>query len=499
MYQLEKEKKLSESLLWELQERYYRTHGPDVWSKRGLPSYATSNALTIEYDAHLILAYLQDLGTQQPAYLFDLGAGSGQCGYLLIKKLRELAPALRFTYVMTDVAAKNIQFWKEHPFLKPYIQEGFLDFAVYRHDQQDPLRLQISGKEMEQGVPLILLCNYYFDTLPQDLFRIHQGKLEEGRVSLYLQEGSPLDQDNPDTLNHLDIEFSYHAVTAESYPEIKEILIDYLKRPPKGPFAIPHGGMTSIDFFSKISKGSLLALIGDHGVALQEDLDAKGDQWIARHMNFSVAVNFDALRRYFEKKGGFIMLPTTSQPLFIMGAAVLGGSIQNFPKTQSVYQETIGRYDINRYYQELAAVSQETPPLPIILSILERGKWDPVIFEGFLPALHHAIPQANEKELTALQHAIQQVKVNFYPISPKKGLFLAQLGELLFAMHQIPQALACFEQAFLVHGPSPELWKSLGACYLELGNKDTALECLLNSEIRDRDTEDKERHERQKT
>ena len=180
-----------------------------------MPFYLTSNPLIAKQFSAVILGYIRDcmrnegrnsIDTSEPFYIFDLGAGSGRLGYLILKHLipmvrDSISPDLRICYVMTDMVESNIEFYKTHPLLEKYVKSGNLDFAFYHHTHKGPLDLICSGEKLEDNKivnPIALVCTYYFDTVPQDLFKANKGILEEGRISISL----PADDEDP-TLGYI--------------------------------------------------------------------------------------------------------------------------------------------------------------------------------------------------------------------------------------------------------------------------------------------------------
>ncbi len=75
---------------------------------------------------------------------------------------------LPFRYVMTDFTERNIEFWRIHPSLKPLVDLGVLDFAVFNAETDTQLSLVVSGDVLSSETlqnPLIVISNYIFDTL----------------------------------------------------------------------------------------------------------------------------------------------------------------------------------------------------------------------------------------------------------------------------------------------------------------------------------------------
>jgi len=86
----------------------------------------------------------------------------------------------KFKYIVTDFSEKNIDYWQNHSFLKPYFDSGVLDCATFDIAKDEKLKLRNSGEVLCAGNlknPLILIANYTFDSLPQDTFFVKREKL----------------------------------------------------------------------------------------------------------------------------------------------------------------------------------------------------------------------------------------------------------------------------------------------------------------------------------
>ena len=85
--------------------------------------------------------------TEGVVTIIDIGAGSGQLGYLIIKRLLEMKSMwpdpthrpfkwmldvfVNNRYIMTDCSPKLITWWKKNPFLQPFLKEGLLEVVVF--------------------------------------------------------------------------------------------------------------------------------------------------------------------------------------------------------------------------------------------------------------------------------------------------------------------------------------------------------------------------------
>src|SRR5262245_42805416 len=200
---LERDRRLSESVLWKIQREYFDRRGIAVWSKGDVPHYITNNPFIARAYARLVLAWLRDwqaapggapsvpLDPSQPVYCVELGSGAGRFAYQFLKQFgtlhaRSVLKDLPFKYVMTAFTERNIRHRQDHPFLRSYVDSGRLDFARFDAERDTEIKLEISGTVLRPGAvknPLAVMANSVFDSLPQDLFAVTGGQLHEGLVT----------------------------------------------------------------------------------------------------------------------------------------------------------------------------------------------------------------------------------------------------------------------------------------------------------------------------
>lgn len=253
-YLLEQQQRLSRSCLWQLQRTFFAQQGPEAWRQGTVPHYVTSNPCMAQAYARVVVGFLRDalaftsqsrtddfalLDPCQPLYLVELGAGSGRFAYHFLKKLltpahRSLFHPLEIIYVMTDFAAQNLAAWRAHASLRPWVDEGVLDFAHYDAQDNQPLTLCHSDVVLATGTvanPLIMLANYVFDSIPQDAFTIHQSQLCEGLLTVSCPT-PPAEPTDPAILAHLTLDYAWRPAAAAYYddPEDNRILQGYQQR-----------------------------------------------------------------------------------------------------------------------------------------------------------------------------------------------------------------------------------------------------------------------------
>ena len=297
---LEEGKPLSQSILWKLQRNFFERQGIEAWRQGTVPHYVTSNPFIANAYAKVVFGFIRDcnavtsdsandsfplLDPGHPIYIIELGSGSGRFAYHFLKNFldiyrRSVLKGIPFKYVMTDFSEKNVDFWREHQSLKPLVEESVLDFALFDGERDEVLNLTESGNVLAPGTvknPMVLIANYFFDSIPQDAFFVQGGQLYEGLVTVtsYEQEA---DLNDPELLSRVEVTYGRNPVEPYYYenPGWNDILEYYKTRLDDTAFLFPCAALQCIENFRRISTGRLLVISGDKGYSIEEDLLGRG-------------------------------------------------------------------------------------------------------------------------------------------------------------------------------------------------------------------------------
>ena len=391
-FELETYTRCSESHLWKLMMSFYDRKGVSSWSQGIVPHFITCNAFIGRSYARVLSGFLDDcvrgaassndpsksslrLDPEHPLYIIELGTGAGKFSFFMLKALIEMSDTLAFpvskiVYVMTDFTESNFNFWTEHPALKPYVQSGQLDFALFDAVNDTSLTLHNSkvvlGPSGPRTVnPICVVANYLFDTLCHDIFQVQDGQLKEGLISVGSDRGSEPDPLDPEIIKCLNNLYEYKPIRPDYYSSTKDkadgvhferILgwyEDYFKPqssadddaapaaapavdgtsslpspsssstppPPMPPsphapspsvssgasILFPLGALRAVRNLSHLSGGRLVVISGDKGNNNPEQFRGLADPHIAVHGSFSVMVNYHAIGAYFTSRGGFAL------------------------------------------------------------------------------------------------------------------------------------------------------------------------------------------------
>lgn len=501
---LEQNQRLSQSILWDLQNRAYQQFGPSAWSQKGVPFYLTSNPYTADRYANVVLGYLRDCLTPQaqtpidpdyPVYIFDLGAGTGRFCYLFLKHFIPLIKEIFrekicIRYIMTDIVTANINFCQNHSYLQEYIERGIIDFAIYHHEDQKPLHLINANVDLSlENVrnPIILIANYFFNTIPQDFFRTQKGNLEEGRISISVEdseETKSYDSTSPGLIPFLQCNYNYFPIEniKEYYSQhlLNTTLLQCCRLFNDITFLFPYGAFQTIEYFSKLSQNRLLVLAGDQGVSSPEQVQQYGEPKIAKHGSFSIAINYHIMAFYFKGQNGLSLLTSDPDPLFIVFGGILGGDSKQFPETVLAFRENIDSFEPKDYWKFIFTVENDwkKPSLDFLIYLFKLGNWDPVNLHLFFDSIRQQLPKASSSLKKQLSNAIHNSWDQFYPVSPEEGDFILNMGVLFFEMQDYSAALLFFQRSLKLTGEKPTTLRNMAACYHFLHDQKNAGICL---------------------
>ena len=494
---LEQGQRLSQSKLWQLQRNYFDSQGIEAWRQGEVPHYVTSNSFIAGAYARVVFGYFRDcqatvcppngslLDLDQPLYIVELGAGSGRFAYHFLKQFsgvyRHLVQNdIRFKYIMTDFTERNIDCWRSHTSLQPFVEEGLLDFACFDAEHDEAFELIGSGESLSPGSvrnPVVVLANYFFDSIPMDAFSIEEGQLHESLVTLSVpREASDLK--NPEVLSQVEVSYDHQPVTGDYYgdPEWNRILQDYGQRLAGTGFLFPTAALQCLHRLECLSGGRLLLLSGDNGDSREDTLLNQGDPEPIMHGSFSLGVNYHALGQYVRNKGGVALHTAHRHASLSVCAFLLGNPSRAYPETRQAYLEAVENFGPDDFFNLKKGLQEAYHQMDTeqVLACLRLSGWDAKIMLECGPALMDNLEDASEPLKQEVYRAIERVWDCYYPIGEEADLAF-QLGMMLYKMQYYPEALNFFERSVGLYGHHPETAYGMGLCYKGLRQMDRAL------------------------
>ena len=482
---LEREERLSRSLLWNLQRGFFERKGIEAWRTNTVPHYITSNPAIAHAYAEVVLGLLRDLragGPLDPAEavtIVELGAGSGRFAYLFLRAFLRLRSAsslagVRVRYVLTDFTEKNVAFARAHDALRPFVEEGVLDFAVLDVERDGEIRLLGAGAALGPGSlrhPLVVIANYVFDGIPQDAFGFCGGALHEMRVTLRGRE----DSTDLESIGKVHAEYTLREAPLDYYgdPDLDGTLRDYARRLDGETFLFPVAAIRCLSRLAALASGRLLLLSGDKGMVDEKGLT--GVLGMAFHGSFSMLVNYHAIGAYAERRGGRALKPPRPQRQFMTVAVLLGEHPSGYAETRAAYGEVFERTDPFDLHALRLGMHENygQHSLNEIAALMRLLCYDPHVLADCVPALSEKIAEASPAARQELVQLVTESWANYYPFGePHDTAF--DFALLLHRLGEPRAALALFAESVRLHGDDPRTLWNMGICHFKLGEAEEA-------------------------
>jgi len=494
---IEKEQLFSRSYLWQLQREYFQQQGIAAWQQGEVPHYITSNPAMAKAYAEMIFCFMRDRvrlypQNKQRIYLVELGAGSGRLAYHLLTHLQRLCKNAAFqvpcfTYILTDLAQSNINFWKNHQKLKPFETEGLLDYARFDAVTDDEIAMQVSGVTLKRSsieAPLFLIANYFFDSIPQALFYINDKKLHEAKLSLYLPgTGKPVLP--AEILQDLDIAYSSFEVQPYSYytnPGFNSILEHYTQSLQNTWLLFADGAIQCLENIQQLSTGGFILLSADKGTNRLEELDNCRQPLIAKHGSFSLSVNYHSIKTYFERQGAVSLFTKHHYSNINIGCIMMLKEPGDYKELLNAYNKEIECFGPDDFFRIKKHFEQYIFNMNLwqIKSYIRLSGYDAHFFKQCVPCLLELVGYADEREIADMHLLINQVWAMYYPIGEEQDLAF-DIGLLLYEMSLYNEALEFFNTSLTSYAALSAVYYNIAACYFKLEEDVRAVEYIKKS------------------
>jgi tetratricopeptide (TPR) repeat protein len=502
---LETGKPLSKSILWQIQEDSFRSSGIDAWEQ--IPAYPTTNPFIADVYARLIVAYLLDsiahLAPEEPVYILELGAGTGRFGFHClaeVERRRRYFAALegvKVVYVLTDIAEKNVRFWEEHDGFRAFREAGQVDFALFHPDRERTVELRAAQTRLAPGMlknPLIVISNYVFDSMRQDLFRVAGGGLEEVRLSISREV--PEVDPAPPSVDQLVVEQTPVTAAVDYYGDARldSILRHYVESLEEGSILFPVAAFDCIRNLEALAGGAGLVLLSsDKGFSHMGYMSGHWEHTYSLHggVCLSYMVNYHAIRHYVEEGGG-VSFFTADDDLFLqtlMSILPARPAAGGYELCRYGFEEALGRQNqINDLYNIQQYIAAYEPPedpkarLHRCLSIVRLCRNDPVVYQSCGEEIGKAVDELIARDghvgelAGTLLEVTDRVRENHYLVNSADRDVLQTVGSIYYSLERYDRCVEAFERAVELFGPDAYSLYFIASCHEVAESYDAALE-----------------------
>lgn len=504
---LEAVKPLSQSMLWRLQAEFYENQGPKAWIKGIVPQYITTNPYIANLYAKTVFGYCRDFASRSDfdqnttIYILELAAGVGRFTYTFLKRFTKIIENsslkdLKFKYIVTDIAERNVTYWQNHSYLKPFFESGILDCATFDISKDEELRLRNSGEIISSGTlknPLILFANYTFDSLPQDTFYVNKGKLYEGLVTI-TKSAKQVNSDDKSILAGLDYSYTDNEITGLDYYEdhlMNEILLYYKGCLSDTAFSIPIIALRCLKRLIHLFNDDVILISADKGYRNLSSMNKCYHPYLSKHGSISLTVNFHAMELYFKALGGNAIHSIYEHENVTMSLFSLSPKIHEFLETIMAYNEIIETIGPDDFYilKKTVVPQNKTLTTKEILTFLRFAVWDSRTFMEFYNTLLERIEKEEDFPKEEFIATIYHVWEHYFPIGEEGDLSYC-LGSLFYYFGYDHDAIKLYQSSIEFYGEDASINYEIAVCYYNLQEYEKALNYIQKSLHIDSDFEE---------
>lgn len=432
---LDTNKPLSQSIIWQLQREFFHEEGINAWQNK-VPFYVTSNTYFADQISKITRIYILEallhgkIDPVHPIYIVELGVGSGQFSFRFLQNLSEYGHYLKnwdldIRYIMTDFTKSNLDFWNTHEGFQPFLDSGQLDFAQFNADFPNDFVTQKNKYHFGSKTihnPIVLITNYLYDSISCDVFRISNGSIEEGLLTVETHKNN-LKNNKVIDLHKLTNSFTYNEITTEHYtdPRLNSMLEHYKTCMGDGVITIPTGAIRCIDFFRNATSNGVMNIASDKGFSDFHAFEGSKEMHVAFHSSFSIMVNFHALG----------LLTGHIDHAYIPGLNDSGLKTcllyydhvdHNFNETSLALNEGLNTYSSEDFLNIKNMVLQTNQALKLsdIISVLKLSHWDAKIFLSLESEFIEQLSNLSYANIQALRYGIPRLIKGFYEMPNQK-------------------------------------------------------------------------------
>ena len=495
---LESEQLFSESLLWHLQREFYESKGSDAWVD-DVPFYITSNVFIATLYANIIMRFIQEWITQHPDSkdhpfnIVELGTGSGQLSFHVVQAIKKIQTELnldtiKILYIITDYSQSTIDSWKSQPQLSPLIETKQIDVALFDITKDTTIVPQMHSPTLCNGNvhnPLIVVANYFFDSIQTELFHIQQNRLSTCKVSLQTPQ-SNLEDGQPVTWNKINLSHTLHPLPENavySDPTLNHLLNSYAKTIDEGFLLFPAASLEGLSRLRAISDNKILLLTSDKAYTQLTELEEQAFPDIDFHGSFSLMVNFHAFKEYFDYHHGSSFIPhhqdTLTSAVFLSGI-----DLNTLPETRFAIQSALDYCSPSAFFSlyEYFEDSNNQTDLSALSSLLSLSGWDTGVFSTLSTSLTTLLADSDTDNANLILDNLHKLSENFYYLPDCNDIFYS-MGIIYYNADRYDQALRCYHLSKQYFGDHPDLTYNMGLCYYYAKNQEMARHYLSEALI----------------
>ncbi len=478
-YMIEDFTYLSQSSIWNYMSLFYDQKGVDAWADTHVPYFVTSNAFIAHKYALLLVEILKKHRSDQPTYILELGAGSGQFSFLVLNALMKMgligSEASKVTYVMSDFTERNLAFWEKHSAFELFRSEGCLDFSQIDLYRPEAISLRLRGQTLPSDAQVIVIANYLMDSISCESYRYFRGELFRNQISLQTKEENLNLMDLSSVSNIFPVWKSEEKVSPESNTLLNSLLSWYLdyfsNRCQEAYFTIPFHVMKYLEDILLKQYSFVTLIAGDKAQTNPSRFVLNEYPHIAPHGGaVSLVVNFHAIEWLFAKYNGSSLHHDHDNSLKISMFSTLRSVDQGLPK--DAYQEHIVNFGPVDFL-EVSRVITSDYTVEAANALLKLSRYDPDLFFRLKEVYFHKLEASGLGVRLEFVRCVKHLLENYYWMKSTRDLYF-ELSRIFHKVKEYRMALTYLQKSRAQLERFDNLYCT-GLCYLALCEKEQAL------------------------
>jgi hypothetical protein len=495
MLLVEDKKPFSKSIIWELNKNYYQKKGIAAWREGEVPHHMTSNAFVGKTYAELIFSLLQDVAKNEQCdktvYILELGAGHARLCFHILKYLNKKIQGHQgvlpsFCYILSDISSDNIDFFIQHPQLQSYYDHKQLDVAYFDALTGDSIDLLIGKRKVDVAsldTPLTIVANYFFDSIPFDLFKFKKGKIKESLIKIETDK-SFADANDID-LKDIELQYFYEEIVFPFYNDtvLDNILAEYQSQVNESFVLYPSEGLKCLNRLKLLSNKGVMLITMDKGIHHLALLDNKPKPDWVTHGSFSFTVNYHAFIRHCELNGGKAMFCKNANFHLELGCLLLVEDAYSYTHVLDAYRLYVDDFGPDDFYSLVKMTYGHVADLSFqeILSMLRLGLYDSTLFENLLKRIKQQIGHITYGERDRLHQSINFVWENYFNLDESDLAF--EIAGIMYDLGFYKDAVGYFNKSIDSYGYSENSYFNLALCHFQLNEDEKCMALVKQSKM----------------
>jgi tetratricopeptide (TPR) repeat protein len=326
--------------------------------------------------------------------------------------------------------------------------------------------------------PLLIIANYFFDSIPQQLIYVDESKIYECRVSYEL----PTETDAlsaSDMLEQMVPEYHYFRAAEYEQPlyPYRDVIELYQQRLEDSHILFPVIGLSCLERLEQLSTVGFLLLTADKGDHRLENWEFAEPPKLIHHGSFSLTANYHAIQHTFESKGALSYFTKHHYKNLNVGCILMLQNPSSYAHTRLAYRRFVERFGPDDFFSLKLWFDEHLGMLNFtqIISFWRLSQYDSQLFLQCVDRLLQLLPDASEEEANDLDYGISMMWSSYYPMNEPHHL-AQSCANLLFQLELYESARHYFEQSLKTYEANGELLYDLAICCYEMEDEAAALD-----------------------